>query len=107
MGGSGEFGECGPSKYRALQCDFMIPFALALQDYAVLALEYAGLGVEKLSSGETIPHKWLTGAAQANDRTNAPAASRAAFPEVLTANGPFVAIRLVRRSHTTEMGEED
>ncbi|KAK3331349.1 putative secretory lipase [Apodospora peruviana] len=89
-GTSGLFKACAPSNYRNLQYHFMAPFLLAMQGMVVVAPDYAGLGVSSLLSGQTIPHPWLAGPAQANDIANAITAARTAFPKVLRDNGPFV-----------------
>lgn len=64
-GTSGSFKACAPSNYRNLQYHFMVPFLLALQGMVVVTPDYAGLGFDKLPSGEYIGHAWLTGSAQA------------------------------------------
>ncbi|OKL58723.1 hypothetical protein UA08_06311 [Talaromyces atroroseus] len=91
-GTSGELRGCAPSNYRNLQYHFMAPFLLALQGMAVVAPDYAGLGVNSLPNGRKIGHPWLSGPAQANDLANAVIAARKAFPSLLTADGPFVAM---------------
>jgi pimeloyl-ACP methyl ester carboxylesterase len=91
-GTSGVLRGCAPSNYRNLQYHFMAPFLLALQGMAVVAPDYAGLGIRTLPNGQEIGHPWLTGPAQANDLSNAIIAARKAFPSLLTANGPFVAM---------------
>ncbi|KAH6876552.1 Alpha/Beta hydrolase protein [Thelonectria olida] len=91
-GTTGTFKPCAPSSYRALQYHFQVPFALALQGIAVVAPDYAGLGLSELPSGETIPHPWLTAPAHANDLAHAVAAARSAFPNLLDSEGPFVAM---------------
>ncbi|KAM5349831.1 hypothetical protein ACJ41O_006336 [Fusarium nematophilum] len=91
-GTTGTFQPCAPSSYRALQYHFQVPFALALQGLAVVAPDYAGLGVSELPSGETIPHPWLTAPAHANDLAHAVGAARSAFSDLLDAQGPFVAM---------------
>ncbi|KUL82646.1 hypothetical protein ZTR_09081 [Talaromyces verruculosus] len=91
-GTSGVLRGCAPSNYRNLQYHFQAPFALALQGMVVVAPDYAGLGVDTLPNGQKIGHPWLNGPAQANDLANAVLAARKAFPSLLTANGPFVAM---------------
>lgn len=90
-GTSGVFPACGPSNYKALQYHFMVPFALALQGMAVVAPDYTGLGIRSLPNGEPLPHAYMASPAHANDVANAVLAARAAFPDVLPADGPFVA----------------
>ncbi|KAJ9615916.1 hypothetical protein H2200_001993 [Cladophialophora chaetospira] len=89
-GTSGFFGHCAPSNYRNLQYHFMAPFLLALQGMAVVAPDYAGLGIDRLPNGQRIGHQWINGPAQATDLANAIIAARKAFPAQLPANGPFV-----------------
>ncbi|KAF4459769.1 secretory lipase [Fusarium albosuccineum] len=91
-GTTGTFQPCAPSSYRALQYHFQVPFALALQGIAVVAPDYAGLGVSKLPSGKTIPHPWVTAPAHANDLAYAVQAARSAFPDYLRPAGSFVAM---------------
>lgn len=91
-GTTGTFKPCAPSSYRALQYHFQVPFALALQGVAVVAPDYAGLGVSELPNGETIPHSWVTAPAHANDVAFAVTAARSAFPDLLSSDGPFVAM---------------
>ncbi|EED13091.1 secretory lipase, putative [Talaromyces stipitatus ATCC 10500] len=91
-GTSGVLRGCAPSNYRNLQYHFMTPFLLALQGMVVVAPDYAGLGVDTLPNGQKIGHPWLSGPAQANDLANAAIAARKAFPDLLTADGPFVAM---------------
>lgn len=91
-GTSGGLSLCAPSNYRNLQYHFQAPFTLALQGYVVVAPDYAGLGVGRLPSGEAIGHPWAAWPAQANDIAHAVDAARAAFPEFLDADGPFIAV---------------
>ncbi|KEF53572.1 uncharacterized protein A1O9_10547 [Exophiala aquamarina CBS 119918] len=89
-GTSGFVKACAPSSYRYLQDHFMVPFRLALEGVAVVAPDYAGLGVSSLPSGEHIGHPYLLGPAVAADLANAVIAARAAFPSQLLPDGPFV-----------------
>lgn len=91
-GTSGVFRECAPSNYRSLQYHFMAPYLLAMQGMAVVAPDYAGLGINTLPSGEHFGHPWLNGPAQANDLANAIVAARSAFPGQLRSAGPFVTL---------------
>lgn len=91
-GTTGTFKPCTPSSYRALQYHFQVPFAIALQGIAVVAPDYAGLGVSELPSGETIPHPWITAPAHAKDLAHAITAARSAFPDMLKHDGAFVAM---------------
>ena len=91
-GTSGTFRTCAPSNYRSLQYHFMVPWTIALQGMVVVAPDYAGLGIDQLSSGQKFRHPWTTPPAQANDLGNAIIAARSAFPEYLKTDGPFVAM---------------
>jgi pimeloyl-ACP methyl ester carboxylesterase len=91
-GTSGLFGPCAPSNYRSLQYHFMVPYLLGNQGMAVVAPDYAGLGVSSFANGTKIYHPWATSPAQANDMAYALAAARAAFPQYLKPDGPFVAM---------------
>jgi hypothetical protein len=91
-GTTGTFKPCAPSSYRALQYHFQVPFALAFQGIAVVAPDYAGLGVGELPNGETIPHPWVAAPAHANDLAFAVTAARSVFPGLLSPQGPFVAL---------------
>ncbi|KAK3376956.1 Alpha/Beta hydrolase protein [Lasiosphaeria ovina] len=89
-GTSGSFGACGPSNYKALQYHFMVPYAIAEQGIAVVAPDYAGLGVNALPDGTPVLHPYSGAPAQANDLANAVIAARAAFPANLPKSNPFV-----------------
>ena len=89
-GTSGLFAACAPSNYRSLQYHFMVPYQLALEGFAVIASDYAGLGASVLANGSTIVHQYLASSASANDVAFAIEAIRKAFPERLAADGPFV-----------------
>jgi pimeloyl-ACP methyl ester carboxylesterase len=91
-GTSGLFEPCAPSNYRSLQYHFMVPYLLANQGMAVVAPDYAGLGVGSFANGTKIYHPWATSPAQANDMAYALTAARAAFPQYLKPNGSFVAM---------------
>ncbi|KAJ0422514.1 Alpha/Beta hydrolase protein [Aspergillus carlsbadensis] len=90
-GTSGVFPPCAPSNYRSLQYNFMTAYNLALDGFAVLATDYAGLGVTTLPDGAQ-SHTWLASPAGANDVAYAIDAARKAFPSTLDADGPFVAM---------------
>jgi pimeloyl-ACP methyl ester carboxylesterase len=90
-GTSGQFVNCAPSNYRSLQYHFMAPYTIALEGFAVVAPDYAGLGVTTLPNGE-VSHTWSASPAGANDVAYAIDAVRKAFPEYLAADGPFVAM---------------
>ncbi|KAF4990815.1 hypothetical protein FGRMN_8256 [Fusarium graminum] len=91
-GTTGLFKPCAPSSYRALQYHFQVPFALALQGIAVVAPDYAGLGVSESPNGDPIPHAWVAAPAHANDLAFAVAAARSVFTGLLSPGGPFVAM---------------
>ena len=86
-GTSGFFKNCAPSNYRNLQYEFMAPFLVALQGMAVVAPDYAGLGIDRLPNGQHIGHNWIDAPAQATDLANAIIAARKAFPAQLPPNG--------------------
>ncbi|KAF2678352.1 alpha/beta-hydrolase [Lentithecium fluviatile CBS 122367] len=90
-GTSGQFVNCAPSNYRSLQYHFMAPYTIALEGFAVVAPDYAGLGVTTKPNGES-SHTWGSSPAGANDVAYAIDAVRKAFPEYLAADGPFVAM---------------
>ncbi|TVY36519.1 hypothetical protein LSUB1_G005585 [Lachnellula subtilissima] len=77
---SGFFSSQGPSKHRTLWAGDNAPFALALAGYAVVAPDYAGLGVSVDFDGKHIPHQYLASPASANDAIFALQAARSAFP---------------------------
>lgn len=88
-GTAGLFAQCAPSNYRSLQYNFMTSYSLALEGFAVVATDYAGLGVTTLPNGEQ-SHTWLAAPAAANDVAYAIEAARKAFPQQLEPEGPFV-----------------
>jgi len=83
-GTAGQFSNCAPSNYRALQYHFMTSYELAQHGFAVVATDYQGLGVD---GGK--PHSWLNGPEAANDIGYAVEAARAAFPDNFEPDGPF------------------
>lgn len=91
-GTCGLFQPCAPSNHRSLQYHFMIPYLLAVQGMVVVAPDYGGHGVGSLPNGDRIPHAWAAAPAQSHDMAHALTATRAAFPQYLAANGPFVAM---------------
>ncbi|KUJ07791.1 uncharacterized protein LY89DRAFT_765845 [Mollisia scopiformis] len=88
-GTAGLFAACAPSNYRSLQYQFMTSYSLAIEGFAVVATDYAGLGVTTLPNGEQ-SHAYLAGAAGANDVAYAVEATRKAFPAQFEPEGPFV-----------------
>lgn len=81
-GTSGVHGECAPSHIRNLWYQYSAPFTLALQGYAVVAPDFAGLGVNTTAEGEFIPHQYLANPTGANDVIFAVEAAQKAFPEL-------------------------
>jgi pimeloyl-ACP methyl ester carboxylesterase len=81
-GTSGVHGECAPSHIRNLWYQYSAPYILALQGYAVVAPDYAGLGVNHTAEGEDVVHEYLANPAGANDVLFAVQAAQAAFPEL-------------------------
>ncbi|KAI1466590.1 putative secretory lipase [Daldinia caldariorum] len=82
-GTEGFFASAGPSTHRALWYGHDGPFALALAGYAVVAPDYAGLGIHKSWDGSDIPHQYLMSQTSGHDALYALQASLEAFPEVL------------------------
>lgn len=76
---SGISADCAPSNIRNLWQHFLAPFELSLQGYAVVATDYAGLGVQYDANGSFITHEYLAGPAEANDVYYGILAAKAAF----------------------------
>ncbi|KAH7312455.1 Alpha/Beta hydrolase protein [Stachybotrys elegans] len=85
-GTSGLTPECGPSHVRNLWQQFAGPYSLALAGYAVVATDYAGLGVPVYPDGSEIIHQYLASPASGNDMLYAAQAAQAAFPGELSPN---------------------
>ncbi|KAL8947669.1 MAG: hypothetical protein Q9222_006076 [Ikaeria aurantiellina] len=83
-GTSGLFGDQAPSHLKGLSYQFGGPYILVLQGYAVVAPDYAGLGVDRTAHGETIQHEYLASPAHANDLFYAVQAAQATFPGLLS-----------------------
>ncbi|KAH9892977.1 alpha/beta-hydrolase [Xylariomycetidae sp. FL2044] len=83
-GTSGFFASAAPSSHRALWYGDAAPFALALAGYAVVAPDYAGLGVSTSWDGSAIPHQYLISSTSARDALFAMRAARDAFAGLLT-----------------------
>lgn len=83
-GTSGLSAECAPSHIRNLWYQFSGPYQLALAGYAVVASDYAGLGVATDAAGKPIVHQYLASPAAGNDVLYAAQAAHAAFPGELT-----------------------
>lgn len=81
---SGFFGPAAPSKHRSLWAGDSAPFALALEGYAVVAPDYAGLGVTRDFQGDFIPHQYIALPASANDAIYAFRAAKSIYPHKLS-----------------------
>ena len=81
-GTSGFDANAAPSHHKNLWQHFLAPYQIALQGYVVVATDYAGLGVKKYPSGQTIVHEYLASPSQANDIVHSVTAARSAFPEL-------------------------
>ena len=81
-GDFGPFAECAPSHVRNLQYQFSAPYALALQGYAVLGVDFSGLGVSKQPDGTPIEFQSLTFPAVANDIFYGVEAAKATFSQL-------------------------
>ncbi|KAF5583193.1 secretory lipase [Fusarium pseudoanthophilum] len=83
-GTSGWYPTAAPSTHRSLFYQDFVPYALALAGYAVVAPDYAGLGVGTSWDGTAIPHEYGIYQAGGADALNALRAALTAFPERLT-----------------------
>ncbi|KAF5685807.1 secretory lipase [Fusarium circinatum] len=83
-GTSGWYPAAAPSTHRSLFYQDFVPYALALAGYAVVAPDYAGLGVGTSWDGTAIPHQYGIYQAGGADALNALRAAFTAFPERLT-----------------------
>ena len=81
-GTSGIAPNCAPSHLKNLWQHFLGPYQLALQGYVVVAVDYAGLGVEKDGSGKQIVHEYLASPSHASDVLYGVQAAQSAFPEL-------------------------
>ncbi|MCJ1479575.1 hypothetical protein MMC13_008261 [Lambiella insularis] len=81
-GSSGCFGDCAPSHLRTLAYHFFAPFTMALQGYVVVAPDYAGLGVDTDSNGNTVPNEFGSNPSHANDLFYAVQAAQSAFSQL-------------------------
>jgi hypothetical protein len=73
-----------PSAHRSLFYGDIMPYALALAGYAVVAPDYAGLGVGKSWDGSEVPHQYALYTVGAGDALHALRAAFEAFPDRLT-----------------------
>ncbi|RMZ87141.1 hypothetical protein DV736_g5638, partial [Chaetothyriales sp. CBS 134916] len=78
-GTSGFLPECAPSHIRNLWYQFSGPYTLALSGYAVVAPDYAGLGVNRNANGKVVVSQPFAFPSAANDIINAVKAAQAAF----------------------------
>jgi pimeloyl-ACP methyl ester carboxylesterase len=81
-GNSGVYAECAPSHIRNLWYQFSAPYTMALAGYAVIGVDYAGLGVHTSASGENIAFQAGVNAAGANDLFYAVEAAQKAFSQL-------------------------
>ncbi|RAL16170.1 putative secretory lipase [Aspergillus homomorphus CBS 101889] len=85
-GTSGWYANGAPSTHRGLFYADIVPFALAEAGYAVVAPDYAGLGVDASWDGTFIPHQYGIREAGAHDALNALRAAYRSFPTILSPN---------------------
>ena len=83
-GTSGSYANGAPSVHRGLFYSEIVPYALAEAGYAVIAPDYAGLGVDKSWDGSHIPHQYFAREAGAHDALNALRAAQESFPKRLS-----------------------
>lgn len=79
-GSDGWLPDDAPSHFQDLYNGYAAPFSLAMQGYAVVAPDYAGLGVATDWDGKHVVHPWLANPAGANDVAFAIQAAQSAFP---------------------------
>ncbi|KAK1750333.1 Alpha/Beta hydrolase protein [Echria macrotheca] len=82
-GTSGFFRPQAPSAHRALGYGYSAPFSLAQAGYAVVAPDYAGLGIDKSWDGTKILHQYHASPAGARDVLYGMRAARTLFPNEL------------------------
>ncbi|KAE8139265.1 putative secretory lipase [Aspergillus pseudotamarii] len=85
-GTSGFYANGAPSTHRGLFYADIVPFALAEAGYAVVAPDYAGLGVDDSWDGSHIPHQYFVREAGARDALNALRAARESLPTRLSSD---------------------
>ncbi len=68
-----------PSNHKTLWQHFLTPFQLAAQGYVVVGTDYAGLGVHKYESGESLVHQYPASPSHANDAVYAVQAAQRPF----------------------------
>ncbi|KAF4980363.1 hypothetical protein FZEAL_3593 [Fusarium zealandicum] len=83
-GTTGYFADSAPSSFRTLYYENMVPLSLVQAGYAVVAPDYAGLGLEHDWDGNTIPHQYFATPAGGQDTLYAMQAALEAFDERLS-----------------------
>ncbi|KAF4443399.1 hypothetical protein F53441_11448 [Fusarium austroafricanum] len=83
-GTSGYFVDSAPSAHRSLYYENVVPLSLAQEGYAIVAPDYAGLGVDKAWDGSDIPHQYFATPAGAQDTLFAMEAALEAFSNRLS-----------------------
>ncbi|RBR11734.1 hypothetical protein FVER53590_13050 [Fusarium verticillioides] len=83
-GTSGYFIDSAPSAHRGLYYENVVPLSLAQEGYAVVAPDFAGLGVVKSWDGSEIPHQYFATPAGAQDTLFAMEAALEAFSNRLS-----------------------
>ncbi|KAJ6150694.1 hypothetical protein N7470_007288 [Penicillium chermesinum] len=83
-GTSGFFADGSPSAHRSLFYGNIMPFTLAQAGYAVVASDYAGLGVQTSWDGSEVSHQYLNRLANGFDSLYALRAARRAFSDKIT-----------------------
>ncbi|GFF23149.1 lipase 5 [Aspergillus udagawae] len=85
-GTSGFYANGAPSTHRGLFYADIVPVALAEAGYAVVAPDYAGLGVDVSWDGSHVPHQYFVREAGAHDALNALRAARESFSKHLSSD---------------------
>ncbi|KAK1142052.1 hypothetical protein N8T08_008258 [Aspergillus melleus] len=83
-GTSGWYANGAPSTHRGLFYADIVPFALAEAGYAVIAPDYAGLGVDSSWDGTHVSHQYFVREAGAHDALNSLRAARTSFSKRLS-----------------------
>ncbi|CAG9939976.1 unnamed protein product [Clonostachys rosea f. rosea IK726] len=83
-GTSGFFASAAPSAHRSLWYGNSAPFTLAIAGYAVVAPDFAGLGISKSWDGSRIPHQWDMASVGSLDGLYGLRAALEAFPTSLS-----------------------
>ena len=83
-GTSGLFAENAHSHFSSLGLPFQVAFPLVQNGYAVLAPDYAGIGVPVDGNGEHVAHEYFAFPAHADDLIHGAAAAKSAFPQLST-----------------------